>query len=273
MPQTRSSPSSAIKSGCRITALLLWSIFMTLIFGGCALLFRHKLHQIPPFFHRGCCRILGIKLRIEGELTDKCPALFVSNHISYLDIFILGGILPGAFISKADVAGWPLLGQMARMQNTLFIERSRRHAISQIGQMQKRLQNDQNLILFPEGTSTSGVDVAPFKSTLFKAAEITTSVAIQPVCINYLHSKGEKLEGTLRDAFAWYADMTFLKHFLYMAGMSGLQVKITLLESVTFNEFGNRKLCAEYCHAMVSQTLTQNAIPQEPPPAQPFQQQ
>jgi len=236
--------------------LILWSVFVVVYFYLVRLFSEKKSKSVPQLFHRGCCRILGVRTHLTGDITETSPALFVANHISYLDIFVLGAYLPGAFISKSEVASWPLLGQLARLQDTLFIERKGSHSRGQITQIQGRLEQRQNLILFPEGTSSAGMEVIPFKSTLFQAAEISLPVMIQPVCIHYSNSTMDQRHELWRDDFAWYADMPFLSHFIRMAGLSGLNVEINVLPAVRLTEFGDRKDCAAYCYQQVSENLS-----------------
>lgn len=206
-------------------------------------------------FHRGCCRILSIATETEGELTRHRPTLYISNHISYLDVFVLGGTVPGCFIAKSEVAGWPVLGQLARIQNTLFFERRGSRAHSQIAVMTEHLSAQGNLILFPEGTSTEGEHVEPFKSSLFHAAEVANDVLIQPITIAFTTLRGRPMNRSLRDYFAWYADMPFTSHFFKMTGMGRVTAKMVFHKPVRLADFPSRKACADYCQRQVSAAL------------------
>ena len=147
-----------------------------------------------PMFHRGVCWILGLKVETMGEMSEDRPTLFISNHISYIDIFITG-YMPTFFVAKSEVANWPVFGKMANIQNTLFIERNPKKARQQIEVLRSHLTQGNNLTLYPEGTSTNGTYVERFKSTLFAAAENVDGprVGIQPMTVAYTHHAGEPI--------------------------------------------------------------------------------
>ena len=206
------------------------------------------MEKIPRAFHRGLCRIFGIRVEHHGQLARHRPMLYVGNHISYLDIFVLGGVIPGYFIAKSDVADWPVLGSLARLQNTLFFERNSKRAAEQIEIMREHLRSGGNLILFPEGTSTYGTSVEPFKSSLFKAAEMDdTQVLIQPFTVSYTHCNGEPMSAEYRDYFAWYDVTPFAGHFLNALGAPTVRAQISYAEPVSVTDFASRKECARHC--------------------------
>ena len=218
---------------------------------------------IPRLFHRGCCFILGLKVKFNGQLNTETPCLYVSNHISYLDIFALGRIVPGYFIAKSEVASWPLLGKLATFQNTLFIERNPKRAKLQFEIMQNYLQQGKNLILFPEGTSTDGAYVEPFKSSLFESAnikdgdEVAKKVAIQPITIAYTHYDGVKMNQKMRDHYAWYAEMPFLSHFLTVLALKNVSTEIVFHQVLYLDDYETRKICADNCQRVVAESLKQ----------------
>jgi 1-acyl-sn-glycerol-3-phosphate acyltransferase len=113
-----------------------------------------------------------------GAPTSDKPALYVANHISYLDVFVLGKVLRGSFAAKSEVASWPVFGSLAKLGSTLFLERNPWRAAKQIEMVRGHLQQRGSLIMFPEGTSGAGTQVMPFRSSLFAAAD---NVTVQPV--------------------------------------------------------------------------------------------
>ena len=127
--------------------------------------------RLPRFYHRVCCRLLGIHVQAQGLVSRDQPVLFVANHASYLDIVVLGSLIPGSFVAKAEIAGWPLFGLLAKLQRTVFIDRRGSRAADHRDDIGARLEAGDNLILFPEGTSSDGNRVMPFKSALFSVAE------------------------------------------------------------------------------------------------------
>jgi 1-acyl-sn-glycerol-3-phosphate acyltransferase len=202
----------------RLVVLLTWIVMMPIFFMLCRLLRIPGHSQIVPFFHAGTCRILGIGITKSGAMNEQRPTLYVSNHISYIDIFILG-CLPAYFIAKSEVAGWPVFGKLAEFQNTLFIERKAGRAKQHLAILKNHFSQGNSLTLFPEGTSTDGVHVEPFKSTLFEAANLADEgalrVAIQPITVAYTHYDNQLITSQeIRDHYAWYARMPFLPHFL-----------------------------------------------------------
>jgi len=253
----RKKPYSIALAVSRLAIFTGWCVIGPFYFYLAKLMGYRRLDKIPMQFHRGCCRILPLTTSVEGEPSNHRATLYISNHVSYLDIFVLGSLVPGCFIAKSEVAGWPVLGRMARIQNTLFFERKSRHAHSQIEVMAKQLSTKGNLILFPEGTSTDGTYVEPFKSSLFHAAEIAEEVLIQPITIAYLTHRGQPMEKSIRDYFAWYAEMPFASHFFKMAGMRAAQTKLIFHTPVKLTDFESRKACAEHCQRKVSSALSQ----------------
>jgi 1-acyl-sn-glycerol-3-phosphate acyltransferase len=132
--------------------------------------------SLPVWYHRQCCRILGIAIKRRGRLSRKRPTLFAANHVSYLDIAVLGALVRGSFVAKSEVRDWPLFGLLAKLQSTVFVERRVRRAMRHRDEMAERLAAGRNLILFPEGTSSDGNRVLPFKSALLSVAEVRPAV-------------------------------------------------------------------------------------------------
>ena len=211
-----------------------------------------------PMFHRGVCKILGLKVEVIGQMSQYKPTLFVSNHISYIDIFITGYML-SFFVAKSEVANWPVFGKLAKIQNTLFIERNPKKARQQIEILRTHLSSGNNLTLYPEGTSTNGTYVEPFKSTLFAAAETDKQeprVAIQAMTVAYTHHADQEIvDQAVRDHYAWYAKMPFLSHFLGLMPLKSARAIIYFHPVCYIDEFENRKACADHCHKVVSQKL------------------
>ncbi|MGI9286645.1 MAG: lysophospholipid acyltransferase family protein [Pseudomonadales bacterium] len=215
-----------------------------------------KLQKIPMLFHRGCCWIMGLRIGVSGDLCNTTPTLFVSNHISYLDVFVLGGIVPGSFIAKSEVSKWPVFGSLAKIQNTLFFERHGGKVAGQVVVMQQHFDGNGNLILFPEGTSTPGTHVEPFKSSLFHGAEQTQQrVRIQPLTVAYTHYDGKVMDAEERDCFAWYATMPFVSHLVNVLGLKPVQVELIFHAPVELTDFASRKDCAQFCQQAVTAGL------------------
>ncbi len=236
--------------------LVVWCIVMPMIY------FILRLFRIKPkpglffLFHKGCCRIFGITIIHQGELCQQSPTLYLANHVSYLDIFILGSLIPGHFIAKSEVAKWPILGKLAGFQNTLFFERKGTKVRGQVDVMTRHFQSGGNLILFPEGTSTAGDYVMPFKSSLLKSVEDSElAVHIQPISIIYTHYRNKPMSKAQRDVFAWYDVMPFASHFFNAMGHGRVRVEVIFHKPCAIDEFECRKACANHCFNVVEDGL------------------
>jgi 1-acyl-sn-glycerol-3-phosphate acyltransferase len=213
--------------------------------------------RLPVAYHRVCCRILGIALDTHGTRSTHRPTLFVANHSSYLDITVLAASVDGGFVSKAEVARWPIFGWLARLQRSIFVERADRvGAARQRDEIRQRLNDGDNLILFPEGTSSDGIHLLPFKSALFSAAE-DEGVLVQPVSVIYQRLDGIPLGRFQRPFFAWYGDMTMGPHLWKALGMGQLTVVMLFHEPVRLKDFGSRKALAEHCREVIARGLAQ----------------
>ncbi|WP_149999924.1 lysophospholipid acyltransferase family protein [Iodidimonas gelatinilytica] len=155
---------------------------------------RHWL-GFPMGLSRFITRLVGVETEIRGQQADG-PVLFVSNHISWLDIPIIGGHVKAAFIAKKEVAGWGGISLMARLYRSVFVDRGRpRSSIHQRNEISARLAEGDSLILFAEGTSTDGTMVKPFKSSLFSVAQGMDGLKIQPSPLPIPISTGFRYHG------------------------------------------------------------------------------
>ncbi len=219
--------------------------------------------QLPRLFHRNVCRVLRIRIKIAGTPVDTGPCLLAANHTSWLDIPILSAVLPVSFVAKKEVNGWPLFGSLARLQRSLFVDRDRRSTTGQFRDvMQARLGNGDILVLFPEGTSSDGNRVLPFKSALMGAAdmqleesEATRFVQVQPVSVAYTHHYGLPMGRRERPYFAWYGDMEMMSHIWTALKRGPFDVEVRFHEPVTVAQAGNRKLLAAQCEEVVRDGL------------------
>ncbi len=253
-------PTSAIHKArviCKVILLVLWIVVMLFVYGAYKLLAPKRMDRFYNIFHAVVSRaIFSMRVNVEGEMSQQKPTLYLSNHISYLDIFVLGAKLPAYFIAKSEVANWPILGTLAKMQNTLFFERRGNKIRSQLGIMSNHFNEGKNLTLFPEGTSTEGEHVEPFKSSLLQSIEqADESVTIQPVTVAYTHYNNQVMDKAIRDQYAWYATMPFGSHFFNALGLKKSQVKVIFHPAVKLSDFETRKECALHCWQQVSSGL------------------
>ncbi|MFN3450145.1 MAG: lysophospholipid acyltransferase family protein [Roseococcus sp.] len=209
--------------------------------------------HFPRFYHRTLCRIIGLKLRVIGAPHGRQRTLYVSNHSSWLDIMVLGGLLNARFVSKAEVDGWPLIGWIARLGRTVFVSRARGRTGSEAQEMRARLEAGQSLILFPEGTTSDGTRVLPFRSTFFAVAG--SAEAVQPITIVYDRLGGLPLGRRDRPLFAWYGDMETGSHAWRLLRRTGTRVTVVMHEVVAPDSVPDRKALA----ARVGRTVTETA--------------
>jgi 1-acyl-sn-glycerol-3-phosphate acyltransferase len=210
---------------------------------------------LPSFYHRWCCRILGLRVRASGTPTRARPALFVANHVSYIDIAVLGSLIAGSFIAKAEVARWPLFGWLAKLQRSVFVDRRVGSTATQRDAMAQRLASGDALILFPEGTSGDGSRVLPFKSALFSAAQTRPPIGpitVQPVSIAYTRLDGIPLGRLYRPFFAWYGTMALAPHMWRMLGLGTVEVAVEFHPPTCLTDCGSRKALARYCHGRIA---------------------
>ncbi len=239
----------------RLALYLAWTVgLMPVQVIGLALR-RQWTSKLPVFYHRWCCRILGFRIRVIGTPTAERPVLFAANHISYTDITILGSVIPGSFIAKAEVADWPFFGWLAKLQRSVFVDRQVRTTATQRDAISDRLAAGDALILFPEGTSGDGNRVLPFKSALFGAAQMGKSfspVIVQPVSLAYTRLDGIPIGRLYRPFFAWYGAVDLAPHMWSMVGLGTVEVVVEFHPPTFLSDCGSRKALAGYCYARIA---------------------
>ena len=234
----------------------------TLVFGCLILLLLVRLFERPlcglrrpvtpyitQFVCRNAFRILGMNFSTSGELMQHRGAV-VANHSSWLDIFTLNARKRIYFVSKSEVANWPGIGWLARATGTVFIERNPKHARKQTLLFEKRLLAGHKLLFFPEGTSTDGLRVLPFKTALFQAFfsdHLRDQMYIQPVTVIYHAPEGEPAR-----FYGWWGDMDFGSHLLKtMAVRRQGTVKVIYHAPLRVADFSDRKALAVACRDAV----------------------
>src|SRR5215831_69345 len=149
---------------------------------------------IASNYYRLLCSLLRINVRIEGTPVRDCPVLFVSNHVSWADILVIGSIAPVAFVAKREVRDWPLVGVTAKVQRTVFVDRTRRYQAGEaVAEIVRRVESGVSVVLFAEGTSSDGNRVLPFRSALLGAVDAWNdrdNILIQPMSISYTGQHG-----------------------------------------------------------------------------------
>jgi len=192
--------------------------------------------RLPHWYHRQVCRLLGLRLTIDGALAKDRPVLVVANHTSWLDIVVLSAVAPVSFVAKSEVGRWPFVSWLARLQRSVFIDRTRRSAVGDArSEMAVRLAAGDALVLFAEGTSTDGNRVLPFMSALFGAAlppdgavGDERAVIVQSLAIVYTRLHGLPLMRSDRPLVGWYGDMALGRHAWALLTAGPLDVSIRI---------------------------------------------
>ena len=228
-------------------AVLLWTFACFLVQGVCLLLPGRPKIVFARVYWATVCRLLGLRVRLVGAPPagrQGRPVVFVSNHSSWLDVAVLGGRLEACFIAKDDVADWPLVKWVARLGRTVFVSRHRARTGRERDTLRARLDAGDSLILFPEGTTSDGSRVLPFRSSFFAIAEGAGAPLIQPVSVVYDRLGGLPIGRANRPLFAWYGDMDIASHFWRLAQNQGLRASVLLHAPIDPADYADRKALA-----------------------------
>ena len=217
-------------------------------------LFRFSISKdIPRYFHKGFLKILNINIHLTGKISTEKPGLIVSNHASWLDISILSSLTNISFIAKSEVSSWPLFGFLAKLQDTLFIERKIIKAGLQRDQIKKIISNGKRLVLFPEGTSSDGNRVLNFKSSLLSivdSKEDSKNYIIQPLTICYKKINGLPLSRSERPFIAWWGDMGLMGHLFNLIKLG--RIDIYVIAHIPIKNIYDRKVVSHLAWKKVS---------------------
>src|SRR6185503_11237645 len=210
--------------------------------------------------------ILNIKVTVagdEGQL-ERGGYVIIANHVSYVDGIVLGSIFPIVFVSKREVKKWPIVGQWNVLCGTIFINRQRKNEVgTMVREMTRKLRQEANILLFPEGTSTNGEKMLPFQ-TVPLAAPLRSRSIIVPVTVTYKAIDEQPVTTANRDGVYWYGDMEFVTHFWNLLALRSVEALVTIQPRIKCfhypdNSAGRKKL-AEDCYNSV---LGRISMPQE----------
>lgn len=209
--------------------------------------------SIPYFYHRMLCKVIGVRIHQAGQRAPTFPLLILSNHVSWLDILIIGAVTQTVFVAKKEVARWPVFGWLAKLQRTVFIDRERRHRTGAATQeIAERLLGGDAVVLFAEGTSSDGNRILPFRSALVGAVHHAIghstdhkSVTVQPLSLAYVRTSGLPIGRALRDRVAWYGDADLIPHLLGVLASGAVDVTVSWGEPVAYGMDANRKVIAQ----------------------------
>jgi len=272
---------SSVRAACLLFTFLICTM-IGIPWQASALKFNLKRRKsFPHRYHKFLCRLFGIRVTTIGKPVEGQGVLMVSNHTSYFDILVFSSVARVSFVARADVVNWPLFGTLAKLQETVFVERTRRTQAGEArDQIRDRLLEGDALVLFPEGTSNDGNAVLPFKSALMGAVEAEIGkddngnisyVPVQPVSITYVGLHGLPMGRENRPLFAWYGDMELVPHLWEALKAGPIDVIVEFHEPMTVDAVGGRKVLATLTEQIVrrGQTRALAGLAGQEPPALP----
>jgi 1-acyl-sn-glycerol-3-phosphate acyltransferase len=203
---------------------------------------------LPVYVYRLFLRLFRVRVVVQGQPPGGPPTLVLSNHVSWLDIPVLGSLLPLSFIAKSEVAGWPVIGFYARLQRCIFIDRARKSHTTYVNtEVAHRLAQGDVIVLFPEGTTSDGNRLLPFRSALIGAARAALAepslqrIYLQPLAIVYARRNGLPVTRRERPALAWYGDMDLAPHLAALLREGSIDVVVRWCEPIPFDAGSDRK--------------------------------
>ena len=214
---------------------------------------------VARMWSRALLAILGIRRSVRGTPIKKGGVL-AANHASWLDIVSMRSVTLIHFVSKAEVRNWPGVGYIAEVCETVFIERKRTAAMRQQQDLEERMRKDQVLCIFPEGTSTDGLRVLPFKSSLLSVVfleGVHERALVQPVSVIYRPNPKSDLPVNF---YGWWGSRSFESHIWTVATRSfGGEVEVMFHDPVKASDWTDRKALTARCEQAVRSAFSSNA--------------
>ncbi len=228
-------------------------------------------HVLPLVFHRMICSVIGVRCVSEGIPPDpSARTLIVANHVSWLDVSVIGSTGPLSFIAKSEISKWPGIGAMARLQRTLFIDRARKtHTAVIASEMAQRLSSGESVVLFAEGTTGDGTRILPFKSSLLGAVKEALGpdddgeITVQPLAVLYVGRHGIPGGRAERARLAWYGDTALLPHLKDILSGGPIDVRLVWGEPIRMGREHSRKEATRLAELFVKQAALKHVTGRE----------
>ena len=201
-------------------------------------------YKLPMIFHKLILIILGVKIKVRGSVSKKKPLILVGNHISYLDILILGSLYPICFIAKHEIKNWFFFGFLARMQNSIFIERKNARTLDSIKKIHNKVNENFAIVLFPEGTTGTGKSILNFKSSLFRIFETSNILRLQNFSLCYTHINSMPIDRRLMPSIAWYGNMNMVKHLKNLLSFSSINASVNFIPEQDITGLNRKAIAA-----------------------------
>ena len=235
----------------RLASILLVSLFLAAPLAATAWIVPGHLRgryraRFQRAWARLLCAVLGIRVEVIGDVPLGWNGLAIANHLGYADILVLGSILPGTFVSKSDVARWPGIGLLASIAGTVYVDREDRAAAGAFaGRLRTRILTGDTILLFPEGTSSRGETILPFKAVPFAAVAGLPGKTVLPLHIDVVEIDGKPAVGTFRDAVCWHGDAELLPHLYRLLGLRGIRFRVVPGAPIPCEGRGRKTLARE----------------------------
>ena len=204
--------------------------------------------KLPQIWHKLVLRLIGVRVHVHGKFSQAHPLLLVCNHVSWVDILVMGSVRSLCFIAKSEINSWPVINKMAKLQGTVFIDRAnRRDTVNQADTIAARLLHGDVMVLFAEGTTGDGNKILPFNSSLFGAAQYAVrqsrleKAMVQPVAITYTRLHGLPLGRRFQSLASWPGNVALAPHLMTFLGKSAFDVDVVLGTPIEFTAMTNRK--------------------------------
>ncbi|WP_375462471.1 lysophospholipid acyltransferase family protein [uncultured Methylobacterium sp.] len=241
---------------------------------------RRGWNRAPALLHRVFLKVFSVRVTQSGTPPAAGEAaLVLANHVSWLDIVALGSLRPLSFVAKSEIAGWPLIGTLAALQRTVFIDRARRGATAAVNAaVGDRLAAGELVVLFAEGTTGDGTRLLPFRSSLVGAARAAIRsegagpdrIRLQPLAITYPRRNGLPVVRAERPEIAWYGDMELAPHLALFVRQGPIDVHVAWGPPIAFEAGTDRKAATAQAEAAVRAAMRQpqgrSAWGEAPPP-------
>ncbi|HXH30325.1 MAG TPA: lysophospholipid acyltransferase family protein [Bacteriovoracaceae bacterium] len=252
------NPLALLRGVPRFTVFCLMICLFLLHHFIAGLLFQDEIKRLSYFMksiQRTCqlgLRLLGIEVETQGSVPKGSGGrLLIANHLSYVDVLVLFSRYPSLFVTSVEMGEVPVLGMIAKFAGCFFVERrkfkrSAEGLDKEIRSMNEKLQAGFDVFLFPEGTSSDGRTVLPFKATFFQTA-LDCNVPLVPLCVKY--SVGVNV-------IPWYGEMTFPRHLFMLCMSSGLKARVVQLDTV--QPYGDRYQLSGLCHGLIKEEYARN---------------
>ncbi|MBV8096693.1 MAG: 1-acyl-sn-glycerol-3-phosphate acyltransferase [Acetobacteraceae bacterium] len=261
--------AGAVRALRRLLMAALWTVGAACVQSVLLSLPGHGKKTFARLYWAVLCRLLGFRVRVIGaEAADTAgrPVVYVSNHTSWLDIPVLGGQVEACFVAKNEVGKWPVIRTIAWLGRTVYVSRRVGSTVRERDEISARLQAGDNLMLFPEGTTSDGSRVLPFRSSLFSVAEGGARPLLQPISVAYDQLSWLPAGRFIRPLFAWYGDMDLASHSWRVAQFCGARATVLLHPPIDPDHFPDRKVLARTVWQVVADgaALLRQNRPAEP---------